>query len=227
MMVEKVVFKIILLWALIKNQVRVFIYNLRPGVYIGRGVKISRTVLKVRPGGKINIGRNSVLEGTIIDSSSECIAIGEYCNLQSCNLKVKFGGSVEIGNHSEIMEGSIIHTYGGEIIIGDNCSINANTIIYGHGNTHIGHEVLIAGHCMIIPSNHVTDKISKSIRLQGNRSKGIEIKNNVWMGHASSVLDGVIVGEGSVIGAGAVVAKNTKKNGIYMGVPATLKRIRS
>ncbi len=55
---------------------------------------------------------------------------------------------------------------------------------------------------------------------------GVEIGNDVWIGHAATVLPGVCVGDGAVIGAGAVVTRDVPDFAIVAGVPARLLRYR-
>lgn len=141
-------------------------------------------------------------------------------------MECRGGGNIYIGNETEILDGVLLLTYGGNISIGARCSINAYTVIYGHGNTTIGDDVLIAGHCMIIPNQHVFTSKEIPIRLQGNSSKGIMIENDVWIGHGCSILDGVHIGTGAVIGAGSVVTKDVPDFAVVGGVPAELIRMR-
>ncbi len=54
--------------------------------------------------------------------------------------------------------------------------------------------------------------------------KPVLIKRGTWIGVGSIIIPGVTIAEGCVIGAGAVVVKDTTPNGLYMGVPA--KRIK-
>ena len=54
----------------------------------------------------------------------------------------------------------------------------------------------------------------------------IEIGNDVWVGINSTILDGVKIGDGAIIGAGAVVTKNVDDYAIVGGVPAKLIRYR-
>ena len=136
------------------------------------------------------------------------------------------GGNIKIGSNSQIHDYVLIYTYGGDIEIGENCNINPFTIIYGHGGTVIGNNVLIAGHCMIIPNNHNYSRIDKPINMQGNTSIGINIEDNVWIGHGCSVLDGITIGSGSIIAAGTVVNKNVAPNSIIGGVPSKLLKNR-
>ena len=137
----------------------------------------------------------------------------------SAVIDVRFGGSIFIGKKSQILDYVLILTYGGTISIGEECSINPNTIIYGHGNTTIGNNVLIAGQCMIIPNNHVFLDRSTPISKQGSEAKGIIIEDDVWIGHGCSILDGVTIGKGAVIGAGSVVTKSVEPYSVVAGVP--------
>ena len=46
------------------------------------------------------------------------------------------------------------------------------------------------------------------------------IGNDVWIGDEVTIIGGVSIADGTVIGAGAVVTKDTDPYGIYVGVPA-------
>lgn len=142
-------------------------------------------------------------------------------------VECRHGGSISVGSGTEILDHAMLLTYGGAIDIGKNCSINPFTIIYGHGGTKIGNDVLIAAHTVIIPSNHNFLSLDIPIRLQGNTSKGIIIEDNVWIGAGCKILDGVTIGRGSVIAAGAVVNKNVEPFSVVGGVPAKLIKKRT
>lgn len=144
----------------------------------------------------------------------------------TAKIETRYGGKIKIGNGTEILDGVLILTYGGNIEIGDNCSINPYTIIYGHGGTSIGNDNLIAGHCMIVPNNHIIENINIPIRLQGNTQKGVTIDNNVWIGHGCSILDGSNIANGVVVAAGSVVKGNIEENTVIAGVPAKILRKR-
>lgn len=135
-------------------------------------------------------------------------------------IEIRYGGKIKIGNNNHIFDGVLILSYGGKIIIGNNCNINPYTIVYGHGNTKIGNNVLIAGHCMIIPNSHNYKNPNLTIMEQGNTSKGIIIEDDVWIAHSCTILDGVTIGRGSVIAAGSVVNKSIPPYCVYGGIPA-------
>ncbi|PSM50623.1 acetyltransferase [Chroococcidiopsis sp. CCALA 051] len=54
----------------------------------------------------------------------------------------------------------------------------------------------------------------------------ITIGNDVWIGTNTIILDGVSIGDGAIIAAGAVVTKDVAAYAIYGGVPAKLIRYR-
>ena len=48
----------------------------------------------------------------------------------------------------------------------------------------------------------------------------VRLVNNVWIGSHATILPGVTVGDGAVVAAGAVVAKDVPANTVVGGVPA-------
>jgi len=137
------------------------------------------------------------------------------------------GGKIVIGEGTQILHGVLLITYGGDIQIGKHCKINPYTIIYGLGGLKIMDDVLIAGHCMIVPDNHKFDDLNIKITDQGTIKKGILINQNTWIGHACTILDGVEIESGAIVAAGSVVTKNVLKNTIVAGVPAKLIKTRT
>ncbi|MBW7972765.1 DapH/DapD/GlmU-related protein [Bradyrhizobium sp. BR 10289] len=60
----------------------------------------------------------------------------------------------------------------------------------------------------------------------GRRGDRVIVGNDVWIGHAAILLPGVTVGDGAVIGAGAVVSRDVAPYTIVGGVPARAIRTR-
>lgn len=136
-------------------------------------------------------------------------------------IETRYGGSIKIGDNVIIFDGVLILSDGGDIEIGNGCQINPYSIIYGTGQgTRIGNSVLIAGHCMIIPTNHNFGDKLKVIKNQGFTSEGIIIEDDVWIAHGCTITDGVTIGRGAVIAAGSVVNKAVPPYSVYGGVPA-------
>ena len=60
----------------------------------------------------------------------------------------------------------------------------------------------------------------------GDEHEVTTIGNDVWMGHGSTILGGVTVGDGAVIGAKAVVGRDVPPYGIVAGNPGKVVRKR-
>lgn len=129
-------------------------------------------------------------------------------------------GEIRVGADTVIDKGAIIRAHGGQVSIGDNCSINPYCVLYGHGDLTVGNGVRIAAQTVIIPANHLFADPAVPIYRQGESKLGISIGDDVWIGTGARILDGVSVGAGCVIGAGAVVTKSTEPYCVYTGVPA-------
>lgn len=129
-------------------------------------------------------------------------------------------GRIEIGRNGLIKSQAMLVTYGGSIVIGDRVSINPFCVLYGQGGLRIGSDVLIAAHVTIVPANHRFDLPDVIIRKQGEDRLGITIDDDVWIGTGARILDGVTIGRGSVIAAGAVVTKSVEPYTVVAGVPA-------
>jgi acetyltransferase-like isoleucine patch superfamily enzyme len=135
-------------------------------------------------------------------------------------------GRIAVGKNSALDIGVILRANGNSIIIGNNTSVNPYCIIHGSGGIKIGNGVRIASHTVIVAANHIYADTTKFIYLQGESQKGIVIEDDVWIGAGARILDGVIIGRGSVIGAGAVVTKSTPPLPIVVGVPGKILRMR-
>jgi acetyltransferase-like isoleucine patch superfamily enzyme len=99
-------------------------------------------------------------------------------------------------------------------------------ILRGSNYIKIGKNVMISEMVTIRDTNHIF--VNKDIPMidQGIEAKGIQIEDDVWIGHGVVILPGVTVGRGAILAAGAVVTKNVPINAIVGGVPARIIRSR-
>ncbi|GGB50289.1 hypothetical protein GCM10011502_24290 [Oceanisphaera marina] len=110
--------------------------------------------------------------------------------------------------------------------VGSNSSIGAYSYIGCSGFIEIGDNVMIGPNVSIIAENHVFSDIDKPMIVQGVENKGIIIKDDVWIGTKSTILDGVIIGQGVVIAAGSVVTNSIPDYAVVAGVPAKIIKMR-
>jgi acetyltransferase-like isoleucine patch superfamily enzyme len=140
---------------------------------------------------------------------------------------VQFGNNVSIGAFSRIIVSTTLNNLGDKIIIGDSVGIGEYASLGGAGGLEIGDECIVGPYLSCHPENHNYQDLAISIRFQGVNRKGIKVGKNCWIGSKVSILDGVQLGNGCIIAAGAVVTKSFPDNSIIGGVPAKLIKMRS
>jgi len=111
------------------------------------------------------------------------------------------------------------------ISVGNNCAFNAFVHIWGSGGVEIGNNVMIASHVILTSVTH--DYNNPSIRYSKLIYKKIIIEDDVWIGAGAIILPGIKIGEGAVIGAGAVVTNNVEARTIVAGNPARVIKVRN
>jgi acetyltransferase-like isoleucine patch superfamily enzyme len=127
---------------------------------------------------------------------------------------------IRLKNWAHLDRGVDIRTHHtGEIEVGENSYIGPYTCLSGDF-IKIGRDCMIASHSGLYANNHNFADPDRPICQQGSNYKGIVIEDDCWLGSGVRVLDGVTIGQGSVIGAGAVVTKSIPPYSIAVGVPA-------
>jgi acetyltransferase-like isoleucine patch superfamily enzyme len=141
----------------------------------------------------------------------------------SSKSSVKNHHAISIGSRVEI--NPFVTLWPSLLEIGDNSQINPGTAIYG--KVKIGKYVMIAPNCMLTGGNHNYENTEQYIMQQGSTSKGIIINDDVWIGANTTVLDGVEIGEGAIVGANSLVNKDVPPFAIFGGNPAKLIKWRT
>jgi acetyltransferase-like isoleucine patch superfamily enzyme len=110
------------------------------------------------------------------------------------------------------------------MVLGDNVTIDSFTHIWGQGGIRIGNRVMIASNTSITTLTH---DHSKECMQKTLLKKEIVIEDDVWIGAHCTILPGVTIGKGAVVGAGSVVTKNVEPYAIVVGAPARLLKYRN
>jgi len=103
--------------------------------------------------------------------------------------------------------------------IGNNSGIGENAWISAEDRVEIGDNVMIARELLIYTTNHESER-GKLMIEQPMRKAPVRISNDVWIGARVILLAGVTIGEGAIVGAGAVVTHDVEPYSIVGGVPA-------
>jgi len=90
----------------------------------------------------------------------------------------------------------------------------------------IGENVIMAPNVAILTLRHVTENLHVPICVQGHIGSKVIIEDDVWIGFRATILPGIRLGKGCIIGAGAVVTKNVPSYAVMGGVPAKIIRFR-
>ncbi|MEP7356585.1 MAG: acyltransferase [Anaerolineales bacterium] len=139
-------------------------------------------------------------------------------------------GGVSIGENTLVMHGAVLHVYNfrglphAGIRIGRDSLIGEYNVIRGQGGVTVGDRVYTSPGTQIIAVNHVFDDAGRPFVEQGITAEGIVIEDDVWLGSAAIVTDGVHIGQGAVVAAGAVVTKDVPAHTVVGGVPARVLR---
>jgi len=137
---------------------------------------------------------------------------------------------VSIGAGTLVMHGAVLHVYNfralphAGIRIGADSLIGEYTVIRGQGGVSIGDRVYTSPMTQIVAVDHVFDDPERPFVEQGITARGIVIEDDVWLGASAVVTDGVRIGRGAVVAAGAVVTADVPPHTVVAGVPARVVR---
>jgi acetyltransferase-like isoleucine patch superfamily enzyme len=159
------------------------------------------------------------------------VRLGPECSIgPDCEVILGTGprsGQISLGARTRLERGVVLHPYGGHIETGIDVFLGPYSAVYGHGGVTIGKDTLVSMHCRILSSNHAIPPPGTIIRSLADTLRPTRIGCDVWLGAGSTVLGGVAIGDGCVIGAGAVVTKEIPAGAIAVGVPASVRGWRS
>ena len=112
-------------------------------------------------------------------------------------------------------------SFNDKVSVGAYSGVGVNSELYGP--VIIGDHVMMGPEVVMYTQNHEFMDSETIIRNQGYREYDpIIIGNDVWIGRRVIILPGVHIGDGAVIGAGAVVAKDIPSYSIAVGNPVRI-----
>ncbi len=158
---------------------------------------------------KIKIYKGVIIEGSILKAFSS----------------YKIG--IEIGKNVHINQGCVLNTRGEYIKIGKDSTVNPYCILDGHGGLEIGESVAIATHARVVVNHEMPDNSDLLGKKPLKKTGKTIIEDGCWIGAGVTIISGVKIGKGSVIGANAVVNKDIPPFSVAVGVPAKIIKKRN
>lgn len=173
-----------------------------------------------------NINIRYVINITFSQKSSDNTFIIKNRKL-SANIVSHGNGNLFIAEESEYNFSVTVHYYGKETLcyIDRNCSANSLALhIYGPKTS-----IIIASDCMFSWGISIFDSDAHELfdifTLEKiNFNKSVLINTHVWIGCGVTILKGVELGSGSVVGANSTVTQNIPKNVVAAGTPCKIIR---
>jgi acetyltransferase-like isoleucine patch superfamily enzyme len=146
--------------------------------------------------------------------------------------------AIYIGANSAVVGRIIIFPQGGRVTIGQKCFVGEGTRIWSSSSVTIGNYVLIAHNV------DIHDNISHSLSWRERRAEidnmlphlgaythtfdlqaaPVVIEDDVWIGFGASVVGGVRIGRGAIVGAGTIVTKDVPAFTLVVGNPMRVIR---
>lgn len=126
-------------------------------------------------------------------------------------------GEVGIG---VVVEGNISIEFPERVVLGSYIYIGPGTQLYGRGGLHIHDHVIIAPEVVIMTSMHNFRQAAMVPYDEIELLSPVVVERCAWIGMRAIIMPGVRIGEGSIVGAGAVVTKGLPPGSIVAGNPA-------
>ena len=197
--------------------------------------KLDRLNILFRTGKKILRG---VIYSIFLKETKGMLIIGRHVQIIhgkhiSCGRNVKFEDYVELhglcsdglifGDYVTVSRGVMIRPssyYGGDygqgLVMGEHSSFGPYCYVGCSGKIIIGKNVMFGPKCSLFAENHNFSDTEVSIKSQGVNQKGITVEDDCWIGSNVTILDGVTIGRGSVIGAGTLITKDVPAGSIVI-----------
>jgi acetyltransferase-like isoleucine patch superfamily enzyme len=136
------------------------------------------------------------------------------------------GGSIRIGDASEIRDGCVLKTSGGDIELDDRCFMSYGCVLHASERIVMEERVAIGERVTIVDSGHDTDGSDVHWAVQGVPTEPVVIGANTLVFANAVITMGAQVGANSQVAAGALVRGGDHPDGVLLaGVPAEVVKL--
>jgi acetyltransferase-like isoleucine patch superfamily enzyme len=135
-------------------------------------------------------------------------------------------GRLILGRWVHLGDGTSLRCHEGNLSIGDKVVFGRNNVVNAYLDVSIGAASIVADMVYVADFDHNFSDADRPIKDQGITKSPIRIGADVWLANKVTVVRGVHIGDGSVVGANAVVTGDLPPYSIAAGVPARVIRSR-
>jgi len=135
-------------------------------------------------------------------------------------------GRLVVGPWCWLGEGTALRAHEGRVTLGPKVVLGGAVTVNAHLDVSIGEGALLADRVHVTDADHRFGRLDQPIRAQGMAVAPVRIGPDVWLGHGVTVLRGVDIGRGTVVGAHAVVTRDLPPFSVAVGAPARVVRSR-
>lgn len=200
-------------WELSNSEIKIG-RNVRLGPF--QHIKLDNALLRIGNNveirGHCTISARGKLDNKVMIRIDDHVRIDEYCHLECF-------GNLDIGKRCHFWSGCYIAPFRSPFSIDERVTFGQKVIIGGRGPLTVRKYSMVGGLSAIITESHNYRDLERTVREQGFKARGIYIGSDVWIGASATILDGAIIQDKTIIGAGSLVKEETKKGCIYYGVP--------
>ena len=135
--------------------------------------------------------------------------------------RIRIGADVVIREHAWLNASDSAGAGGCSLVIGDRSYVGRFCQINAWRDVRIDDDVLIGDRVLITDADHNFGDAVLPIRHQGDEFRGaVHLRRGCWVGIGAVILPGVVVGEGAIVAANAVVTRDVAPRTVVGGVPA-------
>ena len=165
-------------------------------------------------------------DAEIVARNSECARLMRAFNATGIDMEDEWRKALHAliphAHPTAVVKPPFICDFGTEIFLAEDVFINYNCTFLDGGGIRIGARTLIAPDCKFYTPNHPMDYLER--REPYERSLGITVGEDCWIGGGSVICPGVTIGNRVVVAAGSVVVDDVPDDVLVAGNPAVVKR---
>jgi len=137
--------------------------------------------------------------------------------------EVELSPLLRLGRGTTVSSFTKIKATLGPVTTGERCGFATGCFLTsGSAGIELGDHVICGPNVVILGSRYDHGQLDVPFEDQGHLSTGVKIGRNVWIGANSTITDGAVLGDNTIVAANSLVNRRYPPNVILMGAPAKI-----